>query len=76
MFKIVQNQTCILSAPGKDNPSCHIIFNNLTGKNFQGEEYRNYLKMMFHDFPQLSEGKIELYEGETLLETGEIKIKN
>jgi len=74
MFKIVQNNTCILSAPGKDNPSAHIIFNNLTGKNCQGKEYSDYLKGMFHDFPNLREGKIELRDDDTLLETGEIKL--
>ena len=50
-----------------------IVFNNLTGKNFGGQEYKNYLKMMFHDFPKLSYGEIELWEDGKMTTKGDVK---
>jgi predicted ester cyclase len=64
---IKQNGVTIMSSP--ENTSCSIIFGNLTGRNIKGEEYRKYLKMMFHDFPNLTYGEIELWED------GEQKLK-
>lgn len=75
--QIKQNGKVILSAPGDGNPSGAIIFNNLTGVNFSGNEYfsgnyKNYLSMMFHDFPELTYGEIELWEDGELKEKGNI----
>ncbi len=62
---IIQNGQTVMIAPGEGNPSCAIIFNNLPGANFSREEqrqYKSYLAMMFHDFPKLTYGEIELWE--------------
>lgn len=69
--KIKQNGQVMMTSP--ENTSCNIIFNNLTGINIQGEEYKNYLAMMFHDFPRLAYGEIELWENGKLIDKGTIK---
>lgn len=71
--QIKQNGKVILSAPGDGNPTGAIIFNNLTGVNFSGKEYKDYLAMMFHDFPELTYGEIELWEDGELKEKRNIK---
>ena len=74
--KIIQNGQTVMTAPGEDNSSCAIIFNNLTGRNFKGESHKNYLNylaMMFHDFPRLTYGEIELWEDGKLIEKETIK---
>ena len=73
--QIKQNGQVVMTAPGEGNPSCAIIFNNLTGVNFSKEErrqYKNYLSMMFHDFPKLTYGEIELWEDGKLIDKGNI----
>lgn len=62
-----------MTAPGEDNPTCTMIFNNLTGINFHGKAYKQYLQMMFHDFPKLTYGEIELWENGELKCKGNIK---
>ncbi len=58
--RIIQNRQTVTTLP--ENTSCSIIFGNLTGANISGESYKNYLTMMFHDFPKLTYGEIELWE--------------
>ena len=73
--KIIQNGQTVMVAPGEGNPSCAIIFNHLTGVSFSSEEqrqYKAYLAMMFHDFPKLSYGEIELWEDGELKRKGNI----
>lgn len=55
-----------------DNTSCSIIFGNLTGTNITGKEYKNYLTMMFYDFPELTYGEIELWEDGKFKQKGNI----
>ncbi len=77
--QIKQNGKVILSAPGDGNPMGAIIFNNLTGVNFGREEqsqYKAYLRGMFHDFPELTYGEIELWEDGELKEKGNINHQN
>lgn len=71
--QIKQNGQVMMTSP--ENTSCSIIFNNLTGINIQGKEYKSYLSMMFHDFPKLTHGEIELWEDGQLKHTGTITIK-
>ena len=65
---IKQNGIVLLSSP--DNYSCGMIFRNLTGLNFNGEEYKKYLQTMFWDFPELKHGEIELWEDDKLISKG------
>ena len=58
---IKQNGVTIMTSP--DNASCNMIFRNLTGLNFGGEEYRRYVRMMLREFSALNYGEIELWEG-------------
>ena len=63
--QIIQNEQTVMVAPGEENPSCSIIFHNLIGDNFNKEEqkqYKAYIRGMFHDFPKLTYGEIELWE--------------
>lgn len=48
-----------------------MIWNNLTGRNFKGEEYRKYIDFAMSEGFQ--RGPIELYKENELIETGEIK---
>lgn len=70
--QIKQNGQVVMTAPGEGNPSCAIIFNNLTGIN-GFDHYREYIQMMFHDFPKLTYGEIELWEDGKMITKGEIK---
>lgn len=56
--EIRQNGKTVLHS--EDGNIIRVIFNNLTGVNFKGVEYRNYLEGVL---PQmgLERGKIELY---------------
>lgn len=69
--QIKQNGVALITSP--ENTSCSIIFGNLTGTNITGKEYKNYLAMMFYDFPELTYGEIELWEDGELKEKGNIK---
>lgn len=71
--KIIQNGQTVMNAPGEGNPTCAIIFNNLTGVSILGKrEQQAYLAMMFHDFPKLTYGEIELWEDGKLIDKGNI----
>ena len=73
--QIKQNGQVIMTAPGEGNPSCAIIFNNLTGVNFSKDErkqYKSYLSGMFRDFPKLTYGEIELWEDGKFKQKGNI----
>lgn len=73
--QIKQNGQVVMTAPGEDNPSCAIIFNNLTGVNFSKDErkqYKDYLSGMFRDFPRLTYGVIELWEDGKFKQKGNI----
>lgn len=69
--QIKQNGVALITSP--ENTSCSIIFGNLTGTNITGKEYKDYLAMMFYDFPELTYGEIELWEDGELKEKGNIK---
>lgn len=51
--------------------SLKMIWNNLTGRNFKGEEYHKYIDFAMSEGFQ--RGQIELYKENELIETGEIK---
>lgn len=68
--QIKQNGVVLMTS--SDNTSCSIIFGNLTGVNITGKEYKNYLAMMFHDFPKMTYGVIELWEDGNLKLKGNI----
>ena len=56
-----------------ENVTCNIIFGNLTGLNFGGEEYRQYVKMMLGEFSALNYGEIELWEDDVCKCKGKVK---
>lgn len=65
---IKQNGIVLFSSP--ENYTCTIIFRNLTGLNFKGEEYKKYLLTMFRELPELKHGEIELWENGKLKSKG------
>lgn len=71
--EIRQNGETLLWAEGEEWTSIPMIFRNITGKNFIGEEYRNYVKHWL--FPVGFElGSVELWCDGQLVECGEIKL--
>lgn len=49
-----------------------MIFNNLCGKNFSGNEYRDYIRYIALGEMGFKPGRIELYRDGELLKTGYI----
>ena len=52
--EIKQGDKVVLSS--EDGFSVPMIFNNICGKNFSGEEYRNYIKYVVYDSMGLKPG--------------------
>lgn len=67
--EIKQNDRVLLSSD--DGVSVPMIFNNLSGRNLSGGEYRNYLATVSREFG-VSAGRIELYRDDTAVETATI----
>lgn len=67
--EIRQNGHSVLH--GEDGCSIGVIFNNLTGVNFKGAEYRDYLEDVL---PQmgLEYGKVEMYREGICVKSGTI----
>ena len=66
--EIKQNGRTILHST--DTVSIPIIFNNLTGKNFQGEQYEIYIKYVVIKAMGFTYGKIQLFrDGEQIEES-------
>ena len=67
--EIRQNGHSVLHS--EDGCSIGVIFNNLTGVNFKGSEYRNYLKDVL---PQmgLEYGEIGLYRDGVFVKSGTV----
>jgi len=67
--EIKQNGKVLLSSG--DGVSVPMIFNNLSGKNFSGDKYREYLETVHREFG-VSAGMIELYRDGVLIKTATI----
>jgi hypothetical protein len=52
-----------------------MFFNNLCGKNFSGEKYRDYIKYIAFGEMGFKPGEIMLYRNGTLVRTGKINIE-
>lgn len=57
--------------PSEDGFSVPMIFNNICGKNFSGEEYRNYIKYVVYD-RGLKPGIVSYYRDGVLYKSGTI----
>ncbi len=69
--EIKQNGITVLFS--EDGYSIPVIFNNLTGKNFQNrKEYQAYIKHVATSQMGFSYGKIELIKDGKVVETGQI----
>jgi len=55
-----------------DAANLHVIFNNLTGKNFSGTSYDRYKRFAARQGFDLAQA-VELWDGVTLLESGNFK---
>ena len=55
--------------------SIPMFFNNLCGKNFSGEKYRDYIKYIAFGEMGFKPGEIMLYRNGTLVRTGKINIE-
>ena len=70
--EIRQNGETLLWAEGEERTSIPMIFRNITGKNFTGQDYLNYIEhWIFHGFEL---GLVELWCDGRLVERGEIKL--
>ena len=69
--EIKQNGITILHS--EDGCNIPVIFNNLTGKNFTGKEYKDYITCVAISDMGFTYGKIEYYSDGNLVTTGEIK---
>lgn len=49
-----------------------VIFNNLTGKNLQGQVWLDYLISAHHQNPQIVPGFVEFYRNDERIATGQI----
>lgn len=56
----------------EDGFSIPMFFNNLCGKNFSGEKYRDYIRDIALGQMGFRPGRIEFYRGGVLQKTGEI----
>ena len=68
--EIRQDGKVVLSS--EDGFSIPMFFNNLCGKNFSGEKYRDYIKYIALGEMGFKPGRIEFYRDGVLQRTGEI----
>lgn len=68
--EIKQNNQSILQG---DEVSISVIFNNLIGKNFQGNEYARYINNIALKEMGFEYGQIEFYRKSKLIEIGTIQ---
>lgn len=68
--EIRQDGKVVLSS--EDGFSIPMFFNNLCGKNFFGEKYRDYIKHIALGQMGFKPGRIEFYRHGVLQRTGEI----
>ncbi|GAB0482917.1 Uncharacterised protein [Alistipes sp. cv1] len=66
--EIRQGDKVIFSS--EDGFSVAMIFNNLCGKNFSGDTYRDYIKYVAYPSMGLKPGVISYYRDGTLRKTG------
>lgn len=71
--EIRQNGKVVLS--GEDGFSIPMFFNNLCGKNFSGENYRDYIRYTAFGEMGFKPGKITLYRNGVQVRTGKINIE-
>lgn len=71
--EIRQNGETLLWAEGEEWTSIPMIFRNITGKNFTGKEYRDYIECwIFHQ--GFEPGSVELWCDGRFVERGEIRL--
>lgn len=70
MDEIRQDGETVLSS--SDGVSIPMIFRNLSGRNFSGKEYRNYLKHVAYDDMGFVPGTITLWNGGRLVAETEL----
>ena len=68
--EIRQNVKTVLS--GEDGFSISMFFNNLCGKNFSGEKYRDYIRYIAFGEMGFKPGEISLYRDGKQIGTGVI----
>ena len=68
--EIRQGDKVVLSS--EDGFSVPMIFNNICGKNFSGEKYRNYVKYVVYDSMGLKPGIVSSYRDGVLYKSGTI----
>ncbi|MBV4238752.1 hypothetical protein LI140_02385 [Phocaeicola dorei] len=68
--EIRQGDKVVLSS--EDGFSVPMIFNNICGKNFSGEKYRNYVKYVVYDSMGLKPGIVSYYRDGVLCKSGTI----
>lgn len=71
MDEIRQDGETVLSS--SDGVSIPMIFRNLSGRNFSGKEYRNYLKHVAYDDMGFVPGTIMLWHGGRLVDKAELE---
>ena len=70
MDKIYINDVEVFSA--EEDSYLMVIFNNLTGKNMQGQEWLDYLRTMKGYNASVIPGEVEFYRNDERMATGRI----
>ena len=70
MDKIYINDVEVFSA--EEDSHLTVIFNNLTGKNMQGQEWLDYLRTMKGYNASVMPGEVEFYRNDERMATGQI----
>ena len=70
MDKIYINDVEVFSA--EEDSYLMVIFNNLTGKNMQGQEWLDYLQTMKGHNAAVVPGEVEFYRNDERMATGRI----
>ena len=70
MDKIYINDVEVISA--EEDSYLMVIFNNLTGKNMQGQEWLDYLRTMKGYNAAVVPGEVEFYRNDERMATGQI----
>lgn len=70
MDKIYINDVEILSA--EEDSHLMVVFNNMTGKNLQGQKWLDYLYSVHNLNPAVVPGFVEFYRNDERIATGQI----
>lgn len=69
----LENSVAVMDEIRQDGISIPMVFRNLSGRNFSGKEYRNYLRHVAYDDMGFVPGTITLWRGGRLVAETELE---